>query len=249
MAKLGFGWGDVINTGLNLFGNLYGAHKQSQAANQAAELMAQASKYQADLQAKAQADAMLFQQRMAQNAFLNSEAARRGNYGIFGARERRLGTIGEEVGLGPREIPDYVPGVDPGFPGAPGAPGAPGTDRAGAAAGGGGGALPERPSELAAAIAGANQIAYGGRNKHDDPSYWQAMWAKDPGYTWRRLLGEGAGGADVAIAGPFAGRQAAASAPTAHASMFGGPSPYVTPTPFLPATIAPGVPQAFGYYA
>lgn len=51
----------------------------------------------------------------------------------------------------------------------------------------------------------ANQNAYGGTIKQTDPAYWMEMWKKDPAYTWERLMGRGAGGADAAKYGPWAG--------------------------------------------
>lgn len=108
-------WGTIIGAGTQLFGNLFAAHEQAAGADQAAQIAAASAKYQADLIAKANADSLAFQGKSAENAYQNNEAARQGNYGIFAARERRLGTIGDEVGLGAREIPAYVPGVDPGF--------------------------------------------------------------------------------------------------------------------------------------
>lgn len=106
-------WRDIYSVGSNLFGNLFGAYKQGEAADKSAAIMAASAKYSADLQAKAAADSLAFQYGTAENAYQNNEVSRRGNYDMWRARERRLGTIGEEVGLGPREIPEYVGGVDP----------------------------------------------------------------------------------------------------------------------------------------
>lgn len=72
----------------------------------------------------------------------------------------------------------------------------------------GGGGIPPRPGTVEEAVAQANQLAYGGANKHNDVNYWREMWAKDPGYTWQRLLGWQAGGADAPVAGPYAGQAA-----------------------------------------
>jgi hypothetical protein len=57
---------------------------------------------------------------------------------------------------------------------------------------------------LEQAVAAANNLAYG-YNKHSDVQYWAALWAKDPDYAWSRMLGQGAGGADCAKMGPYAG--------------------------------------------
>lgn len=108
-------WKDIITVGSSLFGNLFAANMQSNAADRSSDASAAAARYSADLMAKANADALQFSREGAENSFLNNEAARSGNYGQWAARERRLGTLGEEVEMGPREIPSYVPGVDPGW--------------------------------------------------------------------------------------------------------------------------------------
>src|SRR5262247_868931 len=64
--------------------------------------------------------------------------------------------------------------------------------------------LPARPPDLETAAQLANQIAYGGKGG-GDVEYWRQMWQKDPGYTWKRMLGWQAGGKDVATSGPYAG--------------------------------------------
>jgi hypothetical protein len=118
--------------------------------------------------------------------------------------------------------------------------------------------LPPVPKDLATAIAEANRIAYNGENKHNDPNYWAAHWAKDPGYTWQRLLGWQAGGADVAKAGPYAGVATAAPArtpPPSGAPMTGRPltiGSYATlhpRSPLTPALEAPVYqPRTIGSY-
>ncbi len=99
--------------------DVYGASKQSGAAQEGAQAVADAQKYAADLQAQGAAQALAFTKGQAENAFQNSESARQGNYGQYAAAQRRLGSVGQLVGFGPREIPAYVPGVDPNFTGAP----------------------------------------------------------------------------------------------------------------------------------
>lgn len=116
-AMVGGPWGAVIGAGVGLFGSLFGAHMQSEGAKEAAQIEADAQKYAADLQSQGNAQALKFTQAQAENAFQNNEAARQGNYGQYAARERRLGSVGQLVGFGEREIPAYVPGVDPNFTG------------------------------------------------------------------------------------------------------------------------------------
>jgi len=103
-------------------GTVYGAKKQSRAATDSAKLQTDAANHAADLQAKAAAEALAFQRQQAEADFQNSEASRRGNYDQWAAAQRRLQTLNDLLGLGPREIPDYVPGKDPNLDttGAPG---------------------------------------------------------------------------------------------------------------------------------
>lgn len=110
-------WGAVIGAGLGLFGNLFGAHEQASSANHGADLQAQAARYAADVNARAQAEALAFLRSQSENAYQNSETSRHGNYDQWAARERRLGSIGEALGYGNREVPGYVAGVDPKFVG------------------------------------------------------------------------------------------------------------------------------------
>lgn len=108
-------WNLLIPAAASLFGNLFGAHKQASSADHAADIQAQAARYAADVQAKAQAEALAFLRSQSENAYQNSETTRHGNYDQWAARERRLGTIGEALGYGTREVPGYVAGVDPKF--------------------------------------------------------------------------------------------------------------------------------------
>lgn len=54
------------------------------------------------------------------------------------------------------------------------------------------------------AMQAANDAAYG-YNKHQDANYWRDMYAKDPEYTWKRMIGMGAGPQDAAKFGQWAG--------------------------------------------
>jgi hypothetical protein len=47
--------------------------------------------------------------------------------------------------------------------------------------------------------------APGAQVTDNDLSYWRDKVVKDPAYFWDRLLGKGAGGADAAVRGPYAG--------------------------------------------
>jgi hypothetical protein len=82
----------VFSAGTQLFGNLYGAWMQGKAADKAVTAETAAARYAADVQDAASRRAEAYQREQAENAFLNSEAARHGNYDMYAARERRLGT-------------------------------------------------------------------------------------------------------------------------------------------------------------
>lgn len=60
------------------------------------------------------------------------------------------------------------------------------------------------PKTLEEAMAYANKTAYG-YDKHTDANYWQALYAKDPEYALKRMLGMGAGKQDAAKFGEWAG--------------------------------------------
>lgn len=104
-AGMSIPW-STVNAGVNLFGNLFGAHEQASSAKDAAALVA-----------AAQAKALAFEQAQAENAYQNNEVARKGNYDLYAAQQGRVGTVGEMFGLPSRPIPSYAPGVDPQFTG------------------------------------------------------------------------------------------------------------------------------------
>lgn len=103
----------IIGAGAAVGTTVYSAKKQDQAR----DATTSAANYAADLQAKQNADALAFSKAQAENAFQNNEAARHGNYDQWAAAQRRLGALGDLIGAPTREIPAYVPGVDPGFTG------------------------------------------------------------------------------------------------------------------------------------
>lgn len=185
-----FGWDDVVVAGIGLFGNWFGAKKQASAAEKAAQYQAAAAKYTADLQEKARKEALAFDASQATNAFENNEVARRSNYDSLAARERRLGFLGDEVGLGPREIPAYLPGVRPDFSMFGGAP-------TGAATGGGGGTRPLASIDPNQPIGPqiAQYFKSQGVSDQETP-YWVSKWNEltargqqlnDPQYAVKRL--------------------------------------------------------------
>lgn len=82
---------------------------QSGAAKRAGDTQARSSEQAAKLQAQAAAQALAFQREQARLDQARFEATQRANYDQWAAREKRLGTLGEMLGVGRREIPAYVP--------------------------------------------------------------------------------------------------------------------------------------------
>lgn len=102
-----------------LFGFL-GAGKQADAAKEAAKSQSQAAmygvdkttaaaQYAADQQAKSTAEALAFQKQQAAQDQANFNSTSGANYGQWAAREGRLSSIGQALGLPARDIPAFVP--------------------------------------------------------------------------------------------------------------------------------------------
>lgn len=103
---------------------IYGANKQAGAATNAAKLQTDAANHAADIQAaaanrsadvqKQMADETLaFQKQQAEASFQASQVASKGNYDQWAAAQHRLSSVGEMIGMGPREIPGFVSQPDP----------------------------------------------------------------------------------------------------------------------------------------
>ena len=93
-----------------------GAKIQSGAAGRAADAQTQAANKAAEIQAQSAREALQFQREAAAQDAQRFDVTQRGNYEQNAARERRLGSIGQLVGLAPREIPAYQsiqPGQSP----------------------------------------------------------------------------------------------------------------------------------------
>lgn len=112
-------------------GAIVGAHKQSKAATHAADLVSTATSHAADLEAEANAKELAFKQEQAKRDYMTAEANRRANYDQWRAREGRLGTLGEMIGQGSRQLPEYVPLPAYSETGAPNQPGGGGTNERG----------------------------------------------------------------------------------------------------------------------
>jgi hypothetical protein len=116
-----------IGPAVNAATSIYGANEQAGTAADNAALQAQSLKYAADLQAKAAADALAYTKQQGAQTQSNFDTSQQGNYNQWAAGQRRLSTLGEAMGLGPREIPAYVPPKDVLDTGAPTQAAAPGT--------------------------------------------------------------------------------------------------------------------------
>lgn len=77
---------------------IIGAKMQAGAADDAAQAQLQASR-----------EALAFQKQQAAQDLSNAQAAQRGNYDQWAAKQGRLSTLGQMVGLKPFQIPAYVP--------------------------------------------------------------------------------------------------------------------------------------------
>ncbi len=93
--------------------SIYGAHKQADAATTAAQLQTDAATKAATLQKQSTDDALSFSRQQAETDWQNQELVRRANYDQTAAKNARLGTLGNMLGLPPPSMPDYVASVDP----------------------------------------------------------------------------------------------------------------------------------------
>jgi hypothetical protein len=228
----------LVRGGFDLFGSLFSGKMAANGQTEAARIASESAKYAADLQAKANTEATAFSRAQAENTWQNSEAARHGNYDQWAAGQHRLQSVGDYLGLGPREIPSYVPGIDPRFlEGSPAVPAGPGATPGAPAAASSGDPVIDALTANYAALGtkptgpgtGPTDIAYmaqkinetGGLTA-DNTKYWfgpQGRIAAE--------LAKAAGGAS--------------SAPTVARALPGAPADYLTGTPFLAPPVTPGL--------
>ncbi len=192
--------------------NIYGANKAASTALDAAQIQADASKYGVDAQTKATEAALAFQRQQAEAAYQASDAASRGNYGQWAARERRLGDVGALIGAKPREIPDYVQQPDPMLNGG-GTPGAP------SPAPSVGQVLSNGPAAPVDGSAASISAYFKSRGASDaETPYWVSKWPElvargkeinNPNYAMQRLAAAdtfGGGGGSSAAPAPAPAR-------------------------------------------
>lgn len=222
-------WGATA-AGAAATAGIVGGKLQANASRDAANAQVQAAREAQAAQTKANEDALAFQKQQAAEDLARANALQQGNYNQWASREGRLSDFGSMLGLSPRNIPAYVPLTANGQ-----APS--GSSNAASSA------LPPTPKDLATAVSQANQIAYGGANKItlDGATDWNKIWAVDPDYAFKRMLGLGAGGADAPIAGPFAGAAAASSSAKPYANSFA--TMPTTNAPINPLVLTPALNQ------
>jgi hypothetical protein len=95
--------------GVSAAATAYGAHKASSAADRAAKQQTSSANYAADIQGRGNTDTLNFQKQQAAEDARRFELTQRANYDQWAARENRLGSLSQMMGLGNRgPIPGYV---------------------------------------------------------------------------------------------------------------------------------------------
>lgn len=201
-------WPLIIPAAVSLFSSLFGSHEQKKASDTATQASVAAQNHAADLEKQAADEALAETRRQSQQALYSNEAARKGNYGIYAAGQRRLGTLSQLAGFGAREIPDYVP--DPGVAGGGGGSGAP------SAASGPAPAIDPSKGDIGQQVSAYFKSR--GVSDQETP-YWVQKWSefgsKDPAYFNQRLAAADifGGGAPAATATPPPGSLASYALP------------------------------------
>jgi hypothetical protein len=103
----------IVTTG----GGIAAAKINSDTQKAAAKTTTDASTNATAASSAANANALAFQKAQAENEFQNSETTRKANYDQWAAQQQRMRQLDALIGVQPRAIPDYAPGVDPGFTG------------------------------------------------------------------------------------------------------------------------------------
>ncbi len=98
-------WGAVVGAGATAASSVYGANKQSNSARDAANAQVTAANKAAELQSKSAAEALAFQREQAARDQQNYVGTQLANYEQDTARQQRIGSLGELLGLPSRNIP------------------------------------------------------------------------------------------------------------------------------------------------
>lgn len=190
-----------------------GAVIASKSAKSAANQQVNAANHAADVQSKSAGDVLAFQRQQAEADYQNSEGSRHANYDQWAASQRRLQTLNDLLGLGPREIPGYVPGKDPNFTGsgpstASGVPTGPSGTRTSTGAGSG----PSGPVDGSPASISAYFKSQGVSDQ--ETPYWVGKWPElmargqeigNPNYAMDRLAAADVFGGQAGQTAPYKG--------------------------------------------
>lgn len=210
------------------------AKMSTNANNKATQLQIDAANRAAELQKQSNDAALAFQERESAAQRAAEEVNRRANYDQYVAQRRKLSAVGQSLGLGGLEIPDYVPlyqGQGPNVPTVAGARGGP--DASGPAP-----TAPTDPAQLEAFI--KKTLADTGQDPNTS-GYWVGKWGEltargqqlnDPNYAVKRLQGWQAGGGDVPRSGPYAGMGGSLPQPVGSVASY-MPRQFSMPTPTL----------------
>lgn len=101
--------GSVVAAKLNSNAQQSAAKTNAEAQVKATDLTTTAANHAADLQSADAGKALAYQQQQSALARADAESARRANYDQWASAQGRLGSLGQMVGLGSRDIPPYVP--------------------------------------------------------------------------------------------------------------------------------------------
>lgn len=210
--------------------SIYAAHKQSDTALQSANIQSAASDKAVAAQTQSTKEALDFQKSQAAQDLVTHNATAKANYDQWAARESRISSLGQALGLAPRDIPAFVPTPGP-TSGPTGSPTGGPTTQTG----------PAPPVDGSAASISA-WFKSQGVSDHETP-YWASKWPElvargqelgDPTYAMTRLQH-----ADVFGGGGGNTTPTPSTVPTnlATAARF---QPTVT-GPYTPALQAPGI--------
>jgi hypothetical protein len=200
---------------------------QGRGATKGAKIQSEAATRAAQIQAESEAAALAFTKQQAENEYRNQEVVRRANYDQWVSQQQRYGTIGNLLGMGPRDIPGYVPSEDPQFNG----PGGTSTTGGSSTPSGAGPSIDASKGD----IAGQISAYFKSRGVADtETPYWVQKWsefgAQDPAYFNQRLAA-----ADIFGKGP---RTAPSMPPQGTLGAMVNPYQVASPTPALkPGTL------------